>query len=132
MPSSGEEISYLLDTNVLIWLDQQPERVPALAKVALAQSGSKLYVSAVSFWELAVKQGLGRFDKTMQIDRVLSTYNIAELAVTSRYTDTIRDLPQLHRDPFDRMLVAQAMVDGLVLVTADRKLAQYPVAVLQV
>ena len=68
----------------------------------------------------------------IRFDQMEKTHRILELTMSSMYTDELRRLPLLHGDPFDRMLVAQAMAEGIVLVTADRRLAQYPVAVLQV
>jgi PIN domain nuclease of toxin-antitoxin system len=124
--------SYLLDTNVAIWLDRDTKRVPPAVLKVLQESDSRVYVSAVSFWELSIKQGLGKIDGGIRLDRSLETYRMQELAISSKYTDTVRALPMLHGDPFDRMLVAQAMVEGMVLVTGDRRLAGYPVAVLQV
>jgi PIN domain nuclease of toxin-antitoxin system len=98
----------------------------------LEDPSSRLCVSAVSFWELSIKQSLGKIDSSLRLERVLETYGMQELGISSKYTDTVRGLSMLHGDPFDRMLVAQAMVEGMVLVTGDRRLAGYPVAVLQV
>ncbi|WP_035347921.1 type II toxin-antitoxin system VapC family toxin [Edaphobacter aggregans] len=124
--------SYLLDTNMAIWLDRDIKRVSLAVLKVLQESDSRLYVSAVSFWELSIKQGLGKIDGDIRLERSLETYGMQELGISSKYTDTVRGLPMLHGDPFDRMLVAQAMVEGMVLVTGDRRLAGYPVAVLQV
>jgi PIN domain nuclease of toxin-antitoxin system len=81
---------------------------------------------------LAIKQTLGKIDAAIQFDHIEKKHGIRELTISSKYTTELRSLPMLHGDPFDRMLVAQAMAEGMVLVTSDRRLAGYPVAVLQV
>src|ERR1700737_4939499 len=106
--------SYLLDTNMAIWLDRDIKRVPSAVLKVLQESDSRLYLSAVSFWELSIKQSLGKIGG-IRLERSLETYRMQELAISSKYTDTVRGLPMLHGDPFDRMLVAQAMVEGMVL-----------------
>ena len=130
MTSEGNR--YLLDTNVAIWLDRQVDRLPEPALAVLEDPASRLYVSAASFWELAIKQNLGKIEGDIRLESVLETYGMQELAISSRYSEAIRGLALLHNDPFDRMLVAQAMVEGMVLVTSDRRLAGYPVAILRV
>jgi PIN domain nuclease of toxin-antitoxin system len=122
----------LLDTNVLIWLSSDLRRVPRTVLEILEDSDSSLFASTISFWELSIKQGLGKLDSVVLFDIMTGEYGIRELGITSKYTDTVRELPRLHGDPFDRMLVAQAMVEGMVLVTSDGRLAEYPVAVLRV
>jgi PIN domain nuclease of toxin-antitoxin system len=129
---TGSGSSYLLDTNILIRLDMNLKRIPRPVLDVLEDPASRLWVSSASFWELSIKQSIGKIDSGLRLDKVTGTYGIEELGISSKYTDAVRSLPVLHGDPFDRMLVAQAMVEGMVLVTADRRLAGYPVAVLQV
>jgi PIN domain nuclease of toxin-antitoxin system len=124
--------SYLLDTNVLIWLSSDLNRIPKSVLDVLEDPESMLWSSTVSFWELAIKQTLGKIDMSIRFDQMEKRHGIRELPISSKYTTELRSLPMLHDDPFDRMLVAQAMVEGMVLVTGDRRLAGYPVAVLQV
>jgi PIN domain nuclease of toxin-antitoxin system len=124
--------SYLLDTHVLIWLSSEVGRIPHAVMQVLEDPENELWSSTVSFWELAIKQNLGKIDAQVRFDRMEKTHGIRELTISSRYTEGLKSLPMLHGDPFDRMLVAQAMVEGMVLVTADRRLVGYPVAVLQV
>ena len=124
--------SYLLDTNILIWLSSDLKRVPRSVLDVLEDPESALWASTVSFWELAIKQTLAKIDTSIRFDHMEKQLGIRELTISSRYTTELRSLPMLHGDPFDRMLVAQAMVEGMVLVTGDRRLAGYPVAVLQV
>ena len=124
--------SYLLDTNVLIWLSSDLSRISATVLHALEGLESELYVSSACFWELAIKQRLGKMDAALRLDRLAEERGVRELPISSRYTEILRELPMLHGDPFDRMMVAQAMVEGMILVTGDRRLAGYGVAVLQV
>lgn len=124
--------SYLLDTNVLIWLSSDTSRISAGVLSKLEDFDSELCVSAVSYWELAIKQGLGKITAEIHFDRIVEKHGMRELAITSRYASALKGLPAIHSDPFDRMLVAQAMADNLTLVTADRRLALYPVATLRV
>lgn len=124
--------SYLLDTYVLVWLSSDLGRIPKAVLHTLEDLDSKLFVSTACFWELAIKQSQGKFTATLRLDHLAASRGIRELAISSKYIDTVRELPMLHGDPFDRMMVAQAMVEGMVLVTADRRLSAYPVAVLQV
>ncbi len=84
---------------------------------------SVLYVSTVSFWEPAIKQGLGKIDGAIRFDARVERHGIRELTAHLSMTEALRELPMLHGDSFDRMLVAQAMTERMVLVTADRRLA---------
>jgi PIN domain nuclease of toxin-antitoxin system len=124
--------SYLLDTNIAIWLDGRPQLVSPSVHQVLGDPDCAIFLSTVSFWELSVKQRIGKIDPTLRLELMVERYGVAELPVTSKYTGVLRDLPLLHRDPFDRMLVAQAMVEGMTLVTGDGRLARYAVSVLRV
>lgn len=124
--------SYLLDTHILIWLSADLSRIPHPVLELLEDADVQLYVSTVSFWEITIKQMQGKFQAALDLERLAASRGIEELPVSSRYLGKLRELPVLHGDPFDRMIVAQAMEDGLVLVTADRRLAEYPVAMLRV
>ena len=125
-------MGYLLDTNVSIWLDRSLQRIPLRVLSLLLEPGATLYVSAISFWEIAIKQTAGKLGDDVSLERVRLAYELEELPVTSKYTQVLRALPLLHKDPFDRMLVAQALVEGLVLVTSDRRLADNGAQVQQV
>ena len=124
--------SYLLDTNVLIWLSSDLKRLSPGVLDALESLDSDLYASAASFWELAIKQSLGKISAEIRFDIMVGKHGIRELPITSKYAQPLRDLPPIHRDPFDRMLVAQAQVERFTLVTSDRRLAAYDVSVLRV
>jgi PIN domain nuclease of toxin-antitoxin system len=119
----------LLDTHLLLWAAGSPERLPLAARPLLEAPENQLLFSAASLWEIAIKRGLGRAD--FQVDprvlrRGLLDNGYVELPITSEHTVSIDSLPPLHKDPFDRILVAQAMVEGIILLTADVLIAQYP------
>ena len=125
----------LLDTHLLLWAADQPERLSRTARSLLSDPRNDLIFSAVSLWEIAIKQTIGRSD--FQVDvrllrRGLLDNGYSELALTSAHAVGLGSLPTLHKDPFDRMLLAQALAEGITLVTADATLAKYPVAVREV
>ena len=117
---------YLLDTNTLIWAAENSARLPtAHAGILAAQEG--LVVSIVSFWEIAIKQSLGKLTIDGDIDAEVKGSGIPLLGVELAHVETVRNLPLHHRDPFDRMLIAQAQVEGLTILTSDCHFAAYAV-----
>ena len=122
-------MNVLLDTHVLIWWDEG-RRIAAAARQAIEEADS-VYVSAVSAWEVAIKTGLRRLRPTRTVEEAASESGFLELPVTFRHAERVTGLPPHHRDPFDRMLVAQAAVEELALVTRDPVFARYGVALIQ-
>ena len=125
----------LLDTHLLLWAAGSPEQLPAAARTLLEDSQNELLYSAASLWEIAIKRGLGRSDFKVDarlLRRGLLDNGYQELAIASEHAVFIDSLPPLHKDPFDRMLVAQATVEGVILLTADALVAQYPGSIRQV
>jgi len=125
----------LLDTNLLLWAAGSPDKLTATARQLLEDPKNDLLFSAASLWEITIKRGLGRTD--FQVDarvlrRGLLDNGYQELAITSEHAVSIDNLPPLHKDPFDRILVAQAIVEGITLLTADTLVAQYPGPIRQV
>lgn len=124
----------LLDTNVLIWMMTAPDGLTWSAREAIANPQSELFASAASAWELAVLQSCGkaRFEGPVStwFTEHLAPFRTRVLPVQLRYIDMLVGLPLHHRDPFDRMLVATAMADGLTIVTSDRTIPSYDVPVL--
>ena len=119
----------LLDTHILLWAAGRPEKLSRKARRLLDDPDNALIFSAVSLWEIVIKQGLGRDDfdvNARQLRRGLLDNEYRELAVTSAHALAIEDLPPLHKDPFDRMLLAQSRVEGFTLLTADAQILQYP------
>jgi PIN domain nuclease of toxin-antitoxin system len=122
---------YLLDTHVLLWMDEKPGRIGFKQQAAL-DSGLEIYFSAASAWELAIKRSLGKLSMKRPITALTERLGFLELPVTAQYADIAATLPPHHGDPFDRMLVAQAQREGLILVTADHRLASYDVSVMPI
>ena len=119
----------LLDTHVLIWAAGFPERLPPAARDLIADTGNELFFSAASLWEVAIKSALGRDDFAVDarlLRRGLLDNGYSELPVASAHAVAIDGLPPIHKDPFDRLLVAQSMVEGITLLTADDRVGQYP------
>ena len=118
----------LLDTHVVLWAATAPNRLSEDARLLLADPANELWFSAVSLWEIAIKQGLQRPDfrgDARLLRRGLFENGYRELVITGRHALAVLDLPPLHKDPFDRMLIGQSIVEGVTLVTADRALARY-------
>ncbi|MDD5365795.1 MAG: type II toxin-antitoxin system VapC family toxin [Gallionellaceae bacterium] len=119
----------LLDTHLLLWAAGLPERLSAQARRLIEAADSELFFSAASLWEIAIKRGLGRED--FQVDvrllrRGLLDNGYSELPIGSEHAVAVDSLPAIHKDPFDRILVAQAMLEGITLITSDTVVAQYP------
>lgn len=120
----------LLDTHVMLWAISDPERLSAQARGAIASEENEVFVSVVSPWEIAIKKSRNRIETPDDLDRGLESSQFKLIPVLLRHTKAVESMPHHHRDPFDRMLVAQAIVDGMTLVTADRKLTRYAVALM--
>ncbi len=119
----------LLDTQILLWAAGQPERLSTAARRLLSDRRNELLFSAASLWEIAIKRTLGRQDFRVEprlLRRGLLDNGYVELPITSQHAVGIDALPALHKDPFDRLLLAQALSEGVTLVTADAQLARYP------
>jgi PIN domain nuclease of toxin-antitoxin system len=122
-------VKLLLDTQILLWAAGVPERLSAKARKLLNDPRNELLFSAASLWEIAIKITLGREDFRVEprlLRRSLLDNGYAELPVTSQHAVNIDSLPPLHKDPFDRLLLAQALSEGITLVTGDAQLARYP------
>ena len=118
----------LLDTHVLIWSLIEPARLSGSIQQAIRDSANDVLFSAASIWEIAIKKALGRVGFSIPPDEVLQTAldtGLTELPVEARTAIRVAELPLLHRDPFDRLLVAQAIAQPAVLFTADRQLVPY-------
>lgn len=118
----------LVDTHLLLWAAAEPDRLPPTARELLERPDVEPLFSAVSLWEIAIKRTLDRPD--FQVDprllrRGLIDNGYVELPVTSDHAIAVFELPSIHKDPFDRMLIAQAIVSGIELLTADSAVAQY-------
>ena len=119
---------YLLDTHTLLWARAEPDVLSADALAVLESSDSALYLSVASLWECAIKSSIGKLDVPDEFYRtVAADYEV--LGIEMSHIEACAKLPMHHRDPFDRMLVAQARLGGLTLLTRDRDIAKYDVPV---
>jgi PIN domain nuclease of toxin-antitoxin system len=127
-------LKLLLDTHTFLWGLEDSPRLSAAARDALGSAENDLLLSVASAWEMSIKAGLGQLDLSGDIHGFLTEqirlWRIELLPVTLRHATAVRDLPQHHRDPFDRMLVVQAVAEEAVLVTDDERLSRYDVEVL--
>jgi PIN domain nuclease of toxin-antitoxin system len=114
----------------MIWVFSAPRLLSAQARDAIAAEENEVYVSVISPWEVAIKRSKKRLRAPDDLGDAVKAHRFQTLPVLLRHTNAIDSLPDHHGDPFDRMLVAQAIVDGLTLVTSDRALRRYPVATL--
>jgi PIN domain nuclease of toxin-antitoxin system len=121
-------VRLLLDTHVFIWMTVEPVRVRDDARRALAATANTVFVSAASIWEIAIKRALGRLEFPLEdLDMIFARTGFDPLPITAAHGVAAGSLPRHHADPFDRMLVAQARLEDLVLVSEDRAFPRYGV-----
>lgn len=119
----------LLDTHLLLWAAGAPEKLSEQARRMIVDTGNELWFSAASLWEITIKNGLGRADFRVDphlLRRGLLNNGYIELPITAQHAIGTGQLPPLHKDPFDRVLVAQAIAEGALLLTTDERVAAYP------
>jgi PIN domain nuclease of toxin-antitoxin system len=122
-------MKFLLDTHLLLWAAGEPRRLSRQARTLIENPNNELLFSAASLWEVAIKRGLGRKDFKVDarlLRRGLLDNGYSELPILSDHVVATESLPPLHKDPFDRVLVAQATVEGVLLLTTDSLVSQYP------
>ena len=128
-------MNLLLDTHLLLWAASAPERLSAKARGLLLAADNQLLFSSASLWEITIKRSLGRADFNVdprRLWRMLLVNGYRELPITCEHTIAVNNLAPLHKDPFDRILVAQARVEGLLLLTVDKAVAKYGAGVQKV
>jgi PIN domain nuclease of toxin-antitoxin system len=122
-------VNLLLDTHVLLWAAGEPSKLSKAARAMIDDEGNQLLFSVASLWEVSVKRGLGRKDfnaDPMLLRRGLLDHGYDELVITSSHVIATESLPAIHKDPFDRLLIAQAIEEGVLLLTTDSLLSRYP------
>ena len=122
-------MKFLLDTHILLWAAASPKKLSKPLTALLQDTDNRLHFSAASMWEIAIKGSLSRADFQVQgrvLRRGLLDNGYTDIAITSEHAMYIENLPPIHKDPFDRILVAQANVEGITLLTSDEKVAEYP------
>ena len=120
----------LLDTHVVVWVLSDPGRLAAKTLAALEGEENRVFVSVVTPWELAIKGPREELHVPNDLEVQVERNHFKWLSIELKHTDPIGAMRYHHRDPFDRMLVAQALTEGLTIVTADRKLREYPVSLM--
>ena len=127
-------MKFLFDTHLLLWAAGMPERLPDRARTMLDRADTEPMVSAASLWEVAIKAGLGREDFEVDpalLRRGLLEHGYTELPVSGAHATAVGRLPNIHKDPFDRVLIAQAQLEEVILVTVDAIVARYPGPILK-
>ena len=128
-------MNYLVDTHLLVWLSMVSSKLKPSARQILEDAGNIIHFSAISILEVAIKQQLGKPDfdaEAAVLRRMLIELDFQELPVTGLHAAHVATLPLIHRDPFDRLLVAQASVEGYTLLTVDEEIARYPGPILKI
>ncbi len=105
-------MTLLLDTHVLLWWLADPGELSRPARRAIQDGANRIYVSAAVAWEIAIKKGIGKLDAPDELEEMLEANRFLELPITNPHALALRALPNLHRDPFDRILIAQALHEG--------------------
>jgi PIN domain nuclease of toxin-antitoxin system len=124
-------MQYLLDTHVVLWWLTEPKKMSKRAQGIIADKENSISVSSVSFWELAIKSPLGRVTIPHNLLSILSQNNFDILPMVAEEALSTVDLPDLHKDPFDRMLIAQAKYNGLIFITRDESIQNYPISIIR-
>lgn len=122
----------LLDTCVLLWWLNNSDRLGTKIINTINNSNNQAYVSSASIWEIYIKQAAGKLTIDGNLIGTLETLDIKPLPIMLEHGKIAAELPSIHRDPFDRMLIAQASAEKMTIVTADRRIQQYPVSTLKV
>lgn len=121
----------LLDTHALIWCLADVPRLTDASRAAISDPRNQVFVSAVTAWEIGVKRARNQLKAPDRLEAVIEDRGFTHLPLTFAHAEAACRLPMLHRDPFDRFLIAQACAEGLVLVTRDRNVRRYDVAVMR-
>lgn len=124
------DVDLLLDTHAFIWWAGVDKRLSETARSAIADTGNRVVVSAVTVWEISIKRAIGKLKFSQDTLRAIDQAGFETLDITPHHADRAGSLPLHHADPFDRLLIAQASLERLVLVTQDRQLVPYGVALL--
>ncbi len=119
---------YLLDTHVLLWWLAEPDRLPTEVRDLIADPSHAVHLSAAAVWEMAIKKSIGRLDMPANLLEVLEQEHIEVLPINAAHALAAAELPLHHADPFDRMQIAQARLEGLTILTHDAAILKYDVS----
>ena len=124
---------YLLDTHAFIWMDSGSDRLSNTARDIILDSGNELFLSLASIWEMQIKHQLGRLQLRLPLATIIDEQRrnrVQFLDITAEHIYSLEQLPLHHRDPFDRMLIAQARAEGITLISNDSRFADYDVSII--
>ena len=121
---------YIIDTHALLWFILDPDRLSERSRTIIISGENEVFVSAVAIWEITIKVALGRLGLEFDVAEAVNRTHLSPLAITLGHAAAVGTLPPHHRDPFDRMLVAQAQCEELTLITRDRELQKYDIDLL--
>lgn len=124
-------MNLLLDTHTVIWIFAGDPGLSVAAMAAVADPDNQVFVSAASAWEIAIKRGLGKLRAPRNYVEALRRYRFTQLDISTVHALAVEELPQHHNDPFDRLLIAQARLEKLTLVTRDKRMDAYDVRILE-
>ena len=122
---------HLLDTHVLLWFLGEPDRLSEPTRSLIENRGNRMLVSAATAWEIAIKRALGRLDCPANLEEILADQHFESLSISIAHALEVASLPLHHGDPFDRMLVAQALVEDCTIISRDKRVLQYDVPYVQ-
>ncbi|MCL2501427.1 MAG: type II toxin-antitoxin system VapC family toxin [Defluviitaleaceae bacterium] len=123
-------MKYLIDTHVIIWLAINSFELPKNIKDVIEQPENDIYICSASLWEIAIKMNLGKLDLKQPLVKLLDdikTCGFNTLQVDDKYLCKLIDLPYIHKDPFDRLIISTALVEGLIIITTDENIQKYDV-----
>ncbi len=123
-------MSFLLDTHILLWFLENDSKLSTQVREVIINPKNIIFVSAISAWEISIKQSLGKLIAPNNLEEALGFSRLEVLAMKLAHAIKVSDLPMHHKDPFDRMLIAQALVEGLTIITVDHKFKLYDVQLL--
>ena len=123
---------FLLDTHILLWAFNDDRRLPRKIRDILSDPEQVIFVSAASIWEISIKKSIGKLELPEDFFITFTDLRFQQLDVAFPHAKAVRSLPDIHKDPFDRMLIAQAIVEKMTLITIDKDMLCYDVAVLKI
>jgi len=121
---------YLVDTHVIIWLAIDSSELPKVIKELIENPENDIFICSASLWEIAIKVNLGKLDLKLPLNKLLNdikTYGFNILQVEDKYLCNLLELPYIHKDPFDRLIISTALAEGLAIITIDENIQKYDV-----
>lgn len=120
----------LLDTNVLIWWLENPSQLSKDARVLIREGDNLVYISAAAIWEITIKKSLNKLQSPDNLESLIKEENFLLLPITANHAFALKNLPSYHKDPFDRIQITQAQMEGLTFLTRDKKIMKYNISIL--